>query len=215
MSGVLRPCAQLGPNIDGPVVGQWGGSPTLPVDMPHPPFPFVASIDCAALPPAATDLPLPPDGHLLLFADAEEAQEDENAGMVVYVPAGTAVAERAGDYQLPVQSLRVRVDLSCPNPGRDTPEHPRGNDLSNAWWNTATGTEPDQLQVGGYQQVFNHDFVAYNKQVLGGDDWVLLAMADGSYDPNSGESDRVNWAIRRGDLAVLKFDGVQIFTDGM
>ncbi|MET8308810.1 hypothetical protein [Micromonospora sp. NPDC005173] len=75
MSGVLRPCGHLGPDIDGPVVGQWGGSPTLPVDMPHPP--------------------------------------------------------------------------------------------------------------------------------------------DGSYDPNSGESDRVNWAIRRGDLAALKFDGVEIFTDGM
>ena len=83
---------------------QFGGDLALPVDAPDPQFPLVASIDCAALPEDATDLPLPPDGHLLLFA-FPDYQDHASMGEVVYVPAGTAVEQREKNlhfyYELP------------------------------------------------------------------------------------------------------------------
>ncbi|MGX1884921.1 hypothetical protein [Streptomyces sp. NPDC055287] len=39
------------------------------------------------------DLPLPSDGHLLFFHDPADMEDD---GEVMYVPAGTTVAERHG-----------------------------------------------------------------------------------------------------------------------
>ncbi|MFK4797350.1 hypothetical protein ACI3K5_01515 [Streptomyces sp. MPA0124] len=65
---MVRPCAVLSTRDDGPVAARFGGPVLLPVGTPHPPFPYVASIDLAALPQASADLPLPDDGRLLLFA---------------------------------------------------------------------------------------------------------------------------------------------------
>jgi hypothetical protein len=67
----------------------------LPLDAPGPGFPFIASLDCAALPREATDLPLPSDGHLLFFADPDEMDDE---GAVMYIPAGTAAEERQIEY---------------------------------------------------------------------------------------------------------------------
>jgi hypothetical protein len=89
-----RPCVTLTRGGDGPVVGRFGGPLLLPADTPDPAHPFVASIDLAALPAGATDLPLPSDGCLLLFAFPEIAADPEVTGSVVYVPIGTTVAER-------------------------------------------------------------------------------------------------------------------------
>ncbi|MGW1025411.1 hypothetical protein ACWD4J_17175 [Streptomyces sp. NPDC002577] len=58
-------------------MGRFGGRLLLPADTPDPAHPFVASIDLAALPADATDLPLPPDGRLLLFAFPETEGDDE------------------------------------------------------------------------------------------------------------------------------------------
>jgi hypothetical protein len=82
-----------------PVAGYFGGNPWLPDDVewagtPH----FLASIDCAALRTGALDFPFPEDGHLLFFADMNEPDfdpaEEDGYARVVYVPAGTATAER-------------------------------------------------------------------------------------------------------------------------
>ncbi|WP_159106795.1 hypothetical protein [Streptomyces rishiriensis] len=99
-----RPCSMLTQDGGGdedrgggggrPVVGRFGGPLLLPPDTPDPAHPFVASIDLAALPADATDLPLPPAGHLLLFAFPETADYDETLGSVIHVPVGTAVTER-------------------------------------------------------------------------------------------------------------------------
>src|SRR3954447_23922051 len=70
--GLVRPCALLTTDGDGPVVGTFGGPIMLPADAEKPWFPLVATIDCAALPPEATDLPLPPDGKLLFFGYPDE-----------------------------------------------------------------------------------------------------------------------------------------------
>ncbi|CAM5650979.1 hypothetical protein SGRIM128S_02582 [Streptomyces griseomycini] len=66
-----RPCAFLGTRGDGPVVGRLGGPLMLPADAPDPWCKLAATIDLAALPSGVTDLDLPADGHLLLFADPD------------------------------------------------------------------------------------------------------------------------------------------------
>ncbi|WP_017627422.1 DUF1963 domain-containing protein [Nocardiopsis chromatogenes] len=84
---------------DGPPTARLGGNPMLPREASGPPSPFVASIDCAALPPGGTDLPLPSEGHLLLFADPADRRQGAAPGEVVYVPAGSpAVARPVGEH---------------------------------------------------------------------------------------------------------------------
>ncbi|WP_189222452.1 DUF1963 domain-containing protein [Saccharothrix coeruleofusca] len=87
-------------DADEEVVGQDGGLPRLPVGMGWPgseigsPLPFIASVDCAAL-PRAEGLPLPVDGSLLFFLHHEEDHEgaaftgQSGFAQVLYVPAGT------------------------------------------------------------------------------------------------------------------------------
>jgi hypothetical protein len=86
----------------GAVVGRSGGLPLLPVGTDWPssssgPLPFVASLDCAALPPV-DGLALPADGSLLVFLHHEWADEadsvtgEQEFARVVYVPAGTETA---------------------------------------------------------------------------------------------------------------------------
>ncbi len=53
------------------MVGRLGGPLMLPADAPDPWCKLAATVDLAALPAGATDLDLPVDGHLLLFADPD------------------------------------------------------------------------------------------------------------------------------------------------
>ena len=171
-----RPCATPAAGGDGPVVGRFGGPLLLPVGMPHPFYPFVASIDLAALPADATDLPLPSDGHLLLFAYPEDFGARESMGSAVYVPAGTAVEERDKEgwawfenddeyqevfAQFPQETLRATVDVSLPyHYWVEIPEeprwvplpgHPRSEELAAVWAETHDDVASSgQLQLGGY-----------------------------------------------------------------
>jgi hypothetical protein len=115
----LRVAIRLGGSPgDGPV-GQFGGSPRLPVGLEWPlagggRLPFVFSVDCAAL-PRIDGFGLPADGSLLFFLDHEKdhlasASGDQSYARVVYVPAGaeTEVAERtAGGEQYEVGATLV------------------------------------------------------------------------------------------------------------
>ena len=165
-----RPCATLARGGDGPVVGRFGGPLLLPPDAPDPDRPYVGSIDFAALPAGATDLPLPADGELLFFAFPET--DYATLGGVVYLPAGTEVAERdrlAWDSfewpenvammdEFPQGPLHATVDVSLPCHGSTPlpnatplPGHPRSEELVEIWEDTreavaSTGT----LQIGGY-----------------------------------------------------------------
>jgi hypothetical protein len=127
---LVRPCALLTGGGDGPVVGRFGGPVSLPSDVEDPRFPLIATIDCAALPTAATDLPLPADGRLLLFGFPDSDGNDSSMGDVVYVPAGAGVTERATyppNYpldenaeiyqELPQGELRLTADVSLPFTG--------------------------------------------------------------------------------------------------
>ncbi|MFD3622186.1 DUF1963 domain-containing protein [Streptomyces sp. NPDC058676] len=170
-----RPCVTLARDGGGPVVGQFGGPLLLPADTPDPAHPFVASIDLAALPADGTDLPLPPDGRLLLFAYPETADDCETMGSVVYVPAGTAVKERDrnawnsfdfGDDEamfeaFPQGPLRAMANVSLPyhhavellgKPGSGPlPGHPCSEELVAVWASTHDDIAPEgPLQIGGY-----------------------------------------------------------------
>jgi hypothetical protein len=100
-STLTGPCATVTQNGEGPVVGRFGGPLLLPADVPDPAFPFVATIDLATLPAGRTDLPLPADGQLLLFAcpEDEEAVHTDPLEGVVYRAVRT---EAAGEWDGPV-----------------------------------------------------------------------------------------------------------------
>ena len=183
-----RPCATLTRGGDGPVVGRFGGPLLLPADTPDPAHPFVASIDLAALPADATDLPLPPDGRLLLFAFPETEGDDETMGSVVYVPVGTAVTERdkhawnsfdsdddeAMFEEFPQGPLQATANVSLPchksviQPGMPWggphPGHPRSEELVAVWESTRADIAPEgPLQIGGYadEEAIDNDPVAH------------------------------------------------------
>ncbi|MDX3852413.1 DUF1963 domain-containing protein [Streptomyces sp. AK02-01A] len=179
-----RPCATLALEGDGPVVGRFGGPLMLPAGAPGSIYPFVASIDLAALPGDATDLPLPIDGHLLLFAFPEADGGFSTMGEVVYVPAGAAVEERdknsgawfeIEEYREMVEAfprgqLRATTHASLPyHYAVEIPEapysgplpgHPRSEELARVWQDTPDAIAiRGPLRIGGYasEEAVHHD----------------------------------------------------------
>ncbi|MFF2012987.1 DUF1963 domain-containing protein [Streptomyces sp. NPDC058195] len=206
----VRPCAMLGAGepADGPVVGQLGGLPPMPEDESVPDLPFLASVDLAAIPPGATDLPLPRDGTLLFFADTSESTPwtRPDWSRLVYVPAGRPVSRRGPGDEWPPQvhsarDLYLAIDPSLPNHGDYTEEFPHGEELGEVWWETSDDVQTGgSVQIGGYPWVWNNDPVTDYDH--GPDDWVLLAEIGADDGDLLG---RVHWVIRRDDLAAGRF----------
>ncbi|MFD8911332.1 DUF1963 domain-containing protein [Streptomyces sp. NPDC059575] len=207
--GLARPCATLGQGGDGDVVGRFGGPLSLPGGVAEPVHPFVGSIDLAALPDGVTDLPLPPDGQLLLFAVPEDDGDCANMGSVVYVPAGTAVEERdrygwaladVEEYQelfgrFPQGPMRVTADVSLPyHCAVDLPEapwseplpgHPRAEELVEVWDDVEGEiVHRGPLQLGGYAS----EEAVYTDPLAGAVSCVRQEAAAGRWDgPVSGD----------------------------
>ncbi|MFJ9584064.1 DUF1963 domain-containing protein [Streptomyces acidicola] len=202
LCATLSPAGQTPP--DGPLVGRLGGLPPMPEDEPVPDLPFLASVNLAAIPPGATDLPLPKDGTLLFFADTEDPWSDDDWSRLVYVPVGTPVSERGpgGEWPPevhPAQDLYLTNEPSLPNRGSDTEEFPHGGELGSVWWKTCDKMQSGgPVQMGGYPWVWNADPITEHDHGPG--DWVLLAEVGGE-DLTEGELGIVYWVIRRDDLA--------------
>jgi hypothetical protein len=174
-----RPCAELSLGGDGPVVGHFGGPLLLPPDLPDPRYPFLASLDCAALPAGATDLPLPGDGRLLLFAHADDPYGSGGGGRAIYIPADASVEEREVEYkathfndaqsdanarkiveQYPQGDMHLAFNFSLPPYGSpDIPdyfcntlfrEHPYAQELSAEWHAIQWRSPGGMLRLGGY-----------------------------------------------------------------
>ncbi|MFD6950203.1 MULTISPECIES: hypothetical protein [unclassified Nocardiopsis] len=107
---LARPQIALSPTDEGAgvLVGRYGGLPSLPPDVAWDGAPdFVASVDCAALPGGALDIPLPRDGQLLFFSARRDPEGAAGGVVVVHVPAGTATAERIPEEGTPPARTRT------------------------------------------------------------------------------------------------------------
>ncbi|GAA3990486.1 hypothetical protein GCM10022384_43040 [Streptomyces marokkonensis] len=257
--GLARPCLVLASDVDGPVVGHFGTPVMLPPDVALPRLydvpvgelsddpseepgfeHLVATLDLGALPEGVTNLPLPPDGRLLLFAwPALEASEDHSctSGSVVYVPAGTMVEERKVEYDYEPDhelgdvdfdgelrgELRVRYDVSLPdyenfNGDPLLEEHPRAEELREVWADVrADGYwhKGPQLQLGGYAL----DAQGWGDPVRGcayaaGDDGPRLKnwalLAQWHPGMYNLESVTMYWAMSERDLAARRFTGARV-----
>ncbi|WP_185792140.1 DUF1963 domain-containing protein [Actinoallomurus bryophytorum] len=214
-----RPCVALRPTGDGPAIGAAGGHPMLPADVPDPGFAFAFSVDCAAVPPQATDIPLPGDGHLLFFANTFEP-EFGKCGEVLYVPAGTPVEERALEDANPHHDLYLSLDLSLPEHGDVKVELAGGEELKQVWRDTGGPIVIEEIpsevvvQLGGYASGWNYDPVEEAARSAGDIDgnWILLAEWSADYLENL-DLGVVHWMIPREDLVALRFDRVQTSVD--
>ncbi|MGI5191365.1 DUF1963 domain-containing protein [Promicromonospora sp. CA-289599] len=222
--GLARPALRTAPDGGGPVVGRLGGPLLLPPDVPTPAAVFepdyraeyqlIVTLDLAAIPPDATDLPLPPDGQVLLFANVE-LEDELLAGGAVHVPAGTPVEERVValdhetyGYDSPEdldESLRRRPDLrlvpgvslpSCPLDAETRAAHPHAETLQAVW--SEQSDEGGEWQLGGHA----YDFDGMGDPARG--DWVVLAQWVGV------PMGILYWTIDRRDLEMRRFDRVVV-----
>lgn len=214
---------------DGPPVARLGGDPMLPREAPDPPSPFVASIDCAALPPEGTGLPLPSEGHLLLFADPGDRRQGAAPGAVVYVPARTATAARPVGDRAPFVEKRTRRWYRRLEPQSHESfavdrwglvpedEHFELAEELDDVWREVYGLPPGwDLQIGGHPIVLQNDPVHWARESDAGaatEDWALLATWRCGDDVTELDGGVIHWVIRRGDLAALRFDRVHRYTD--
>ncbi|BCY09555.1 YwqG family protein [Actinoplanes sp. L3-i22] len=131
---VLRFRIRAGAGPDGVRAGRFGGLPHLPADIAWPcirpgvPLPYLAAVDCAALPRIA-GFALPAGGSLLFFLSPEAAMsscsvpEEQQFARVVHVPAGTVTAptgppaDDCDDEPLtgPEHDLYARVEPDLPD----------------------------------------------------------------------------------------------------
>jgi hypothetical protein len=220
-----RPAVYLAEDGPGPVVALTGGNPPLPDGAPAPVAAFVAAVDCAALPPGATDLPLPTEGLLLFFADPDPGSGAVVADAVRYIPAGTPSAERPVDPDDgPDTYRRARLDFCFHQwswPWReedDDEESQRAAELESAWSHVVGWRPHWRFQLGGEPVLFNWDPVEVARDevplpVADGDEWTLLATWRGEGDCEELEAGLFHWVIRRADLAALRFDRVYVYVD--
>jgi Domain of unknown function (DUF1963) len=214
-----------------PVVGYRGGHPSLPLDVEWPGGPdFVASVDCAALPSDLRGFPLPEDGHLLFFHNTEymgpECDSPDDDGRVLYVPAGTATAERVINTGRHLKAEPERIPLQCsscwdpphdccgPMPdgfGQLTQhlEDPRPAYLRNG--------ADDAMLLGGYCTTWTVDrceLAEYTDPEH--KKWRRLAFM-----PRDLIMDEealpflVHWIIREDDLAGKRFDRVKTYAEDL
>ncbi|MBO8198505.1 DUF1963 domain-containing protein [Streptomyces smyrnaeus] len=209
---------------DGPVSARLGGAPLLPVDAPDPSFPFVASVDCALLPPGAAGLPLPSDGHLLFFADPDPGFTGPVSDAVRHVSAHTPTAARADTGHEPFAPQEMCTTwhhLSPPDPESfaearweepDDEQYELADELQSAWTHVGGSWPVWTFALGGHPIVINDDPLVLARdsepEAEDADEWVLLATWRCDADVAELDLGVISWLIRRQDLASLRFDRV-------
>jgi Domain of unknown function (DUF1963) len=214
---------------DAPIVGYRGGHPSLPSDVEWSGEPdFIASIDCAALPSDLRGFPLPKDGHLLFFHYTEymgpECDCPDDDGRVLYIPAGTATAERGITTDTHPEVEPERFPLQC-SPCWDPPHDCCGpvpdsfdqlmQDLEDPRPTHARDNE--EMLLGGYCNTWTSDpceLAEYSDPEH--KKWRRLASMHRHLIMN-GEAlpFLVHWMIREDDLAEQRFDRVKTYTEDL
>ncbi|MFC9735391.1 DUF1963 domain-containing protein [Streptomyces roseolus] len=238
-----RPAAYLAEGGDGTPVARIGGDPLLPHGVPRPSDHFVASVDLAALPPGATDLPLPADGHLLLFAGTDmHGIGGQVPDAVLYVPAGTPTTPSPLEHggREPYRPRELRTVWHQPSAQMPEsfaldrwggiPEDEQfelADELGDAWAHGGGHRPAWALQIGGHPVSPQNDPVHYARDsrdagpsVRGGaprgegaDDWVLLATWRCGDDVTELDSGVAHWVVRRQDVAARRFDRVHRYVE--
>lgn len=240
---VARPAVYLAEDGDGPVVARVGGDPVLPLGAPTPSDPFVACVDLAALPPGVTGLPLPADGHLLLFSGTDvHGIGGQVSDTVLYVPAGTFATPHplAHSRREPYRPRELRTVWHQPSAQMpesfaldrwgDFPEDEQfelADELADAWAHGGGYRPPWTLQIGGHPVSPQNDPVHYARgpqeagdseqggtaHAEGADDWVLLATWRCGDDVMELDSGVAHWVVRREDVAARRFDRVHRYVE--
>ncbi|MER5738350.1 DUF1963 domain-containing protein [Streptomyces sp. NPDC002262] len=238
-----RPAAYLAEGGDGPLAARIGGDPVLPHGVPTPSEPFVASVDLAALPPGATGLPLPADGHLLLFAGTDMRGIGGQApDAVLYVPAGTPTTPSPLEdgRREPYRPRELRTVWHQPSAQMPEsfaldrwggfPEDEQfelADELGDAWAHGGGHRPAWTLQIGGHPVSPQNDPVHYARGPAdaapsaqggtaheeGADDWVLLASWRCGEDVTELDSGVAHWVIRHRDAAARRFDRVHRYVE--
>ncbi|MER6016300.1 DUF1963 domain-containing protein [Streptomyces bluensis] len=240
---VARPAVYLAEGGNGPLVAQVGGDPLLPHGAPRPSDPFVASVDLAALPPGVTGLPLPADGHLLLFSGTDVHRVGgQVSDAVLYVPAGTptTLSPLAHGWREPYRPRELRTvwhQSSAQMPESFAldrwggfPEEEQfelADELGDAWADVGGYRPSWVLQIGGHPVSPQNDPVHYARDPeeagppeQGGaahgacaDDWALLATWRCGDDVTELDSGVAHWVVRRRDVAARRFDRVHRYVE--
>ncbi|WP_053699668.1 DUF1963 domain-containing protein [Streptomyces sp. NRRL F-5755] len=239
---VARPAVYAAESGDGPLVARVGGDPLLPHGVPKPSDPFVASVDLAALPPGATGLPLPADGHLLLFSGTDVGIGGQVSDAVLYVPAGTPTTPSPLEHSRrePYRPRELRTLWHQPSAQMpesfaldrwgDFPEDEQfelADELSDAWAHVGGYRPSWALQIGGHPVSPQNDPVHYARtpgeadpcehggtaHEEGADDWTLLATWRCGDDVTELDSGVAHWVIRRRDVADRRFDRVHRYVE--
>ncbi|MGW2099602.1 DUF1963 domain-containing protein [Streptomyces olivaceoviridis] len=240
---VARPAMYLAEGGDGPLVARVGGDPLLPHGAPRPSEPFVASVDLAALPPGATGLPLPADGHLLLFSGTDvHGIGGQVSDAVLYVPAGTPAAPSplGHSWREPYRPRELRTVWHQPSAQMpesfaldrwgEFPEDEQfelADELADAWADGGGYRPSWALQIGGHPVSPQNDPVHYARgpeeagpteqggsvHGEGADDWALLATWRCGDDVTELDSGVAHWVVRRRDVADRRFDRVHRYVE--
>ncbi|MGI5170407.1 YwqG family protein [Spirillospora sp. CA-253888] len=142
---LIRPAVRLRHRTKGRrLVGQLGGLPSLPPQVPWPVWEdrgslnFVAALDCAHLPAASLDLAVPQAGSLLFFyLDPEDGLFDPDyppdmvtgepatlaGAQVLYVPPDAVTVERQAPFDVdPYERVELTAQLMATGPDFSHPE---------------------------------------------------------------------------------------------
>ncbi|MBU2663703.1 DUF1963 domain-containing protein [Actinoplanes bogorensis] len=241
--GLLRPAVRLRLARPGEqVVGQLGGSPSLPDSMPWPqspaglPLGFVAGIDLSRLPVTSLDIPLPAHGTLLFFY----REPSSSAAAVVSVPTGTATSERAEPEAPAYPAVDLAAELVATEPGWDHPALKRAvAELSAADqefmadlyrcddFRIEMAEQLDQPRhyVGGYARPVQGSVeVDVAQRRLGGRSepalhdearrWTSLMQIDSDDDADMmwGDCGSLYWVMRPADIAAQRFEAAAFVT---
>ncbi|MFS7877204.1 DUF1963 domain-containing protein [Streptomyces asiaticus] len=240
---VARPAVYLAEGGNGPLVARIGGDPMLPHDAPRLSDPFVASVDLAALPLGVTGLPLPADGHLLLFSGTDvRGIGGQVSDAVLYVPAGTPTTPSPLDHSWrePYRPRELRTVWHQPSAQMpesfaldswgEFPEDEQfelADELDDAWAHVGGYRPSWALQIGGHPVSPQNDPVHYARgpeeagpSEQGGtthgesaDDWALLATWRCGDDVTELDSGVAHWVVRRRDVAARRFDRVHRYVE--
>lgn len=233
---LARPALMLTKDGAGPVMAVIGGNPPVPEGIPLSEQQFVAAVDCSTLPPGATDLPLPTEGHLFFFADPWPFSM-VCADAVQYIPPGTPLGpEEPIDPEH--EEINVRSYLhgrhrawSWPDEAAHLWSQPPlaglpAEELREVW--TSVEDTPGvfgDLQLGGCPVIFQNDPFEPGRgtpcceeeaplpPAEEGEEWVLLATWNAGEDSPHMLDGLFHWIILRSDLAALRFDRVYTFAE--